>query len=244
MSDKPIRVERIILMAAGLGSRLSPITDTTPKPLVRVNGKRMIDRTIEAALAAGIEDIVVVRGYKAQAFDELLDDYPMIRFIDNPDYDSGNNVLSVRLVKDLLANAYVAEADLVLANPALIEPTQEHSNYLGVPCAHTDDWAFETTLTEQGRRIDRVVSTGGDNLCHMFGISFWTEHDAKLLASELDEAVLAPGGRDFYFEDVVLDMFGQNHEVYVRECTFDDIAEIDTLEDLIAADPSWKDRIR
>lgn len=243
MSGKPIRVERIILMAAGLGSRLSPITDTTPKPLVRVNGKRMIDRTIEAAIAAGIEDIVVVRGYKAEMFDELLEDYPQIRFVENPDYAVGNNVLSVRLVKELLPNAYVAEADLVLSNPALIEPTQEHSNYLGVPCAHTDDWAFETRTTPQGRLIERVLSNGGDSLCHMFGISFWTEHDAALLADELDQAVQVPGGTDFYFEDVVLDMFGDNHEVYVRECTFDDIAEIDTLEDLIAMDPSWKDRI-
>lgn len=236
-----VRAERLILMAAGLGSRLAPITNVTPKPLVRVNGRRMVDGTIQAALDAGIRDIVVVRGYKAQAFDVLAQDYPQVRFVENPDYATANNILSVLLVRDLLANAYLAEADLVLSNPALITPTQHQSNYIGVPCAHTDDWAFATQATPQGRRIERVLPQGGDNVCHMFGISFWLEHDARLLAHELPQAIAAPGGRELYFEDVVLGKYGSNHEVYVRECSFNDIVEIDTVQDLVAADPSWAD---
>ena len=232
-------VDRIILMAAGYGSRMSQVTKAVPKPLVRINGKRIIDTVIDAALAAGIDDIVVVRGYMKDRFDELLVDYPMIRFVDNPLYDVANNISSMLAVADLLPNSYVAEADLVLANPSIIAPTQSVSNYLGVPCAHTDDWAFETSDGDGLRRITGLRPNGGDNLCHMFGISYWAPKDGRLLASEIREAFDSEGGHDLYFEQVPLERYAKNHRVYVRECSFDDICEIDTFEELCAIDPSY-----
>ena len=81
---EPYRVKRAVFIAAGFGSRLVPITLNTPKPLVRVNGKRMIDGLIDACLAAGINEIYVVRGYLAEQFDQLLYKYPMIKFLENP----------------------------------------------------------------------------------------------------------------------------------------------------------------
>lgn len=235
-----VRAERLILMAAGLGSRLAPLTNKVPKPLVRVNGKRMIDYTIDAALSAGIDDMVVVRGYKAPLFDELLEDYPDLRFVDNELFDKGNNILSIYLVRDLLVNSYVAEADLVLRNPDLITPTQAVSNYLGVPCFETDDWAFETEVEGDRKRIKGVLPNGGRNVHHMFGVSFWTEEDARKLKNELELVVDQNHEVDRYFEEVPLGIFAKNHDVYVRECSFDDIVEIDTLEELSTIDPGWK----
>ena len=75
---EPYRVKRAVFIAAGFGSRLVPVTLNTPKPLVRVNGRRIIDTLLDAVLAAGIEDIVIVRGYLAEQFDQLLYKYPMI----------------------------------------------------------------------------------------------------------------------------------------------------------------------
>lgn len=240
MACQYTKPERLILMAAGYGSRMRPVTDETPKPLVRVRGKRMIDDTIEAALEAGIDDIVLVRGYKAEQFDELLDDFPMVRFVENPWYDQGNNILSMYLVRHLLGNSFVAEADLVLRNHGLLAGEQAFSNYLGVPCGHTDDWAFRAESKECGPCIVDLLSTGGDNVHHMFGISYWTVEDAGKLSKELERVVEMPGGRDRYFEEVPLALYKDHHDVYVRECTFDDIVELDTLEELIAEDPSWK----
>ena len=59
---EPYRVKRALFIAAGFGSRLVPITLNTPKPLVRVNGTRMIDTLLDAVVAAGIEEIYIVRG--------------------------------------------------------------------------------------------------------------------------------------------------------------------------------------
>ena len=81
---EPYRVKRLLIIAAGFGSRLVPITLNTPKPLVRVNGVRIIDTILDAATAIGITDITIVRGYLSEQFDHLLYKYPTIRFLENP----------------------------------------------------------------------------------------------------------------------------------------------------------------
>ena len=87
MALAPYRVKRAIFIAAGFGTRLVPITFNTPKPLVRVHGIRIIDRLIDACLAAGINEIYIVRGYLSELFDQLLYKYPMIKFLENPVYN-------------------------------------------------------------------------------------------------------------------------------------------------------------
>ena len=66
---EPYRVKRAIFIAAGFGSRLAPVTLNTPKPLIRVNGKRMIETLLDAVVSVGIEEIIIVRGYLGEQFD-------------------------------------------------------------------------------------------------------------------------------------------------------------------------------
>ena len=91
---EPYRAKRAIFIAAGFGSRMVPITLNTPKPLVRVHGKRIIDGLIDACLQADINEIYIVRGYLAEQFDQLLYKYPMIKFLENPVYNEANNIAS------------------------------------------------------------------------------------------------------------------------------------------------------
>ena len=111
---EPYRVKRAIFIAAGFGSRLVPITLNTPKPLVRVKGVRIIDTLLDAVIAAGIEEIIIVRGYLAEQFDQLKYKYPMVKFVENPLYNEANNISSVMCIRYLLSNAYILEADLLL----------------------------------------------------------------------------------------------------------------------------------
>lgn len=232
---EPYRAKRAVLFAAGFGSRMVPITLTTPKPLVTVKGRRIIDTLLDALIAVGIEDITVVRGYLAPQFDQLLDRYPTIRFVDNPLYDTTNNISSAVAAKDRFECAYAFESDLLLANPGLITRYQYCSNYLGVPVAHTDDWCFHV---EDG--IIRNLTKGGDDCHHMFGISYWSAADGVKLASDLPKVFARDDSRDIFWDDVPIVRCPDHYSVHIRPCTFDDVTEIDTFEELQALDPTYR----
>ena len=141
---EPYRVKRAIFLAAGFGSRMVPLTFNTPKPLVRVHGTRMIDTLLDAVVAAGIPEVIIVRGYLGEQFDQLLYKYPMIKFMENPIYNEANNISSALVARYLMQNAYVLEADLVLSNPKLIRKYEYSSNFMGIPVEVSDDWCLFT----------------------------------------------------------------------------------------------------
>ncbi len=232
---EPYRVKRAVFMAAGFGSRLVPITLNTPKPLVRVKGKRIIDSLLDAVMAIGIEEIYLVRGYLSEQFDQLIKKYPGITFIDNPVYNETNNISSAYYVRHLLANSYVFESDLLLYNPKLITKYQYESNYLGVPTAMTEDWCFEV----DGAGYIKRLLQGGTDCCHMFGISYWTAEDGTRLQEDIERVYKCPGGKERYWDQVIFDYSIDRYKVAVRPCTFSDIIEIDTFSELKKLDPNY-----
>ena len=232
---EPYKVKRAIFLAAGFGSRMVPVTLNTPKPLVRVHGKRIIDTLLDAVLAAGIEEIVIVRGYLGEQFDQLLYKYPMIKFVENPFYNEANNISSAMCIRYLLQNAYVLEADLVLSNPKLIRKYEYQTNFLGIPVERTDDWYFKVNskkeIIEQG--------VGGTDCDQMIGVSYWTSEDGIKLSSDLKEVYEAPGGKERYWEQTALVYKKDNYTISVRECQFEDIIEIDTFNELKQIDKTY-----
>ena len=231
---EPYRAKRAIFIAAGFGSRLVPITLNTPKPLVRVHGKRMIDTLIDACLEAGIEDIYIVRGYLAEQFDQLLYKYPMIKFLENPIYNEANNISSALVARHLLSNAYVLEADLLVSNPSIIQKYHYRSDFLAIQKERTDDWCFEV---EDGLIVEQKV--GGENCWQMVGISYWSEEDGKRLFEDIPSVYAMPGGKERYWEQVPLCYRKLNYTVEVAECFDKDIVEIDTFRELKAIDKTY-----
>ncbi|MEG0593523.1 MAG: ABC transporter permease subunit [Coprobacillus sp.] len=232
---EPYRVKKAVFIAAGFGSRLVPLTINSPKPLIRVNGTRMIDTLLDAVVEAGIEEIYVVRGYLREQFDQLLYKYPQIKFIDNPYYNEANNISSAMCARHLLQNAYVLEADLVLYNSNLITKYQYTSNYLGVKTDMTDDWCFQTDKN----KVIKKLLVGGRNVYHMYGISYWNEKDGAQLEEDIKKTYELPGGKERYWDQVSLEYFKNNYKLEVRECTFEDIIEIDSYADLKKIDKHY-----
>jgi CTP:phosphocholine cytidylyltransferase-like protein len=232
---EPYRVRRAVFIAAGFGSRLVPITLNTPKPLVRVKGTRIIDTLLDAVCAAEIEEIVIVRGYLGEQFDQLKYKYPQIRFLENPLYNESNNISSVMVARYMLQNAYILESDLLLRNPNLISKYQYASNYLGVPTERTDDWCFETR-----NGVITRLKVGGKNCHHMFGVSFWNKQDGAKLADHVKQVYEMPGGKERYWDQVALEYFIRDYTIEVRECSFDDIIEIDTFSELKKLDETYR----
>ena len=231
---EPFRVKKAVILAAGFGSRLVPITLNTPKPLVRVKGRCIIQTLLSALTAAGITDITIVRGYLGEQFDQLRYSFPSIRFVENPAYLESNNISSAYCVRYEMQRAYVCEADLYVQNPSVITEYQYASNYLGVPTEKTDDWCFSVS----GGYIRRMA-IGGEHCYHMFGISYWTDEDGARLADRIKSVYESPGGKERYWDQVALEYYLPEFRVAVRECTFDDIVEIDTFSELKRFDPTY-----
>ena len=233
---EPYRAKRAVFIAAGFGSRLVPITFNTPKPLVRVHGVRIIDRLIDACLAAGIDEIVVVRGYLGELFDQLLYKYPMIRFLENPVYNETNNISSALVARDLLSNAYVFESDLLISNPALIKQYHYTSDFLAIKQERSDDWCFRV---KDGVIVEETVGGQGDDIWQMVGISYWNEADGQKLRQDIEDVYRSPGGKERYWEQVPLVYRKAHYQVEVRACLESDITEIDTFKELKAIDKTY-----
>ena len=231
---EPYRVKRAVFIAAGFGSRMVPITFNTPKPLVRVHGKRIIDTLLDACLEAEIEEIYIVRGYLAEQFDQLLYKYPNVKFLENPSYNEANNISSALIARDLLSNAYVFEADLLISNPKIIKKYHYTSDFLAIKKERTDDWCFEVK--------DNVIveeKVGGEDCWQMVGISYWSEADGKKLAEDIPAVFEMPGGKERYWEQVPLVYKKDNYAVEVCECFDEDIVEIDTFRELKMIDKTY-----
>lgn len=234
---EPYMVKKAVFVAAGFGSRLAPITLNTPKPMVRVKGVRIIDRMIDACLAAGITEIYIVRGYLAEQFDQLLYKYPTIRFIENPAYNETNNISSVVCARYLLGNTYVMEADILLADGAasrIIKKYQYTSNTLAISRQRTDDWCFKVK--------DNVIinqQVGGIDCYQEIGISYLNEEDGQRLSEHMKQAYEMPGGKELFWDQVQLSIFKDKYKIEVRECSEDDVFEIDTFKDLKTIDRSY-----
>ncbi len=231
---EPYRAKRVIFLAAGLGSRLIPLTLNTPKPLIRVNGKRIIDTAIDAALAAGIEEIYIVRGHLSEQFDQLLHKYPQIRFLENPAYYETNNISSAMCARFLFQNAYVMEADLIINNPSVIRKYNYSSNCLGVPVDVTDDWCVTGS-----NGIAKELIQGGMNCHHLFSIYYWNAEDAAKLPQHIEEVYQSPGGKERFWDLVPMSYFHKEYRIEIVECRMEDVTEIDTMRELQAVDKAY-----
>lgn len=231
---EPYRVKRAIIIAAGFSARLIPISLNTSVSMINIKGKPIIESLLSAIKNAGIKEIIIVRGYLGQQFEQLRTEYPEIKFIDNVQYNETHNISSLLCVRDLLENAYVCEADLLLNNQNLITKYQYCTNYLGVPVKQTDDWCF----TVKNGYITKV-HIGGKNCYHMFGISYWDAEDGVRLKEHIKAVYEMPGGKERFWDQVALEYFIKEYNVRVRECSFDDIKEIDTFNELKQLEPVY-----
>lgn len=231
---EPYRVRKAIILAAGFGQRLAPVTLDTPKPLVKVNGVRILDTLLDALYSKGITNITIVRGYKKEQFDQLLEKYPTIKFIDNPEFNLANNISSLIHAIDMIDRCYICEADLYISNPEIINKYEYQSNYLGAKVTETDDWCFKK---HNGYAVGYQM--GGTDCYQAFGISYWNGEDSEKLKSDLRKVYGMRGGKENLWEQVPMKIARKNYKIEIRKCHKSDIIEIDNFIELIAADPSY-----
>lgn len=232
------KVERAIIMAAGKGTRMRPVTLHTPKPLVKVNGKRMIDSVIEALHKNGISEIYIVVGYLKDQFEILPKEYENVKLIENPFYDTCNNISSLYVARDYIENAIILDGDQIIYHEKILTPEFDRSGYNAV---WTDDETEEWLMTVEKGIVTSCSRTGGKGGWQLYSVSRWNEADGKRLKHHLELEFNEKYNRQIYWDDVVMFCHADEYELGIRPMNADDVIEIDNLEELIALDGSYKD---
>ncbi len=234
--SKSNRVERAIIMAAGKGKRMQPVTLTTPKPLVKVNGVRMIDTVIDALHTNGIHEIYIVVGYLKEQFTVLQEKYTGITLIENPYYDTCNNISSLYVARDHICNTIILDGDQIIYHPEILAPDFTRSGY---NCIWTDEETDEWLLNVEDDIVTSCSRTGGAGGWQLFSVSRWNEADGKKLKRHLELEFDEKQNRQIYWDDVALFCHPEEYQLGVRQMYAGDILEIDNLDELIALDPSY-----
>ena len=230
------KVERAIIMAAGKGERLHPVTLQTPKPLIKVNGKRMIESAIDSLHVNGIYEIYAVVGYMKEQFQYLEEKYPGLHLIFNPWYETCNNISSLYAARKHLENVIILDGDQVIFNPEILSPEFERSGYNVVwQEEETNEWMLEV---EQGI-VKSCSRTGGEHAWQLYSISRWSREDGMRLRRHLELEFEKKQNHSIYWDDVALFCHSEEYRLGIREMHRADLIEIDDLNELVSVDSSY-----
>lgn len=231
------KVQRAIIMAAGFGSRLQPLTSYTPKPLIKINGVRMIDSILTALHANGITEIYIVVGYLAEQFSCLEKEYPGVKLILNPDYANTNNISSLYAARNYLEDSIILDGDQLIKNKEVLTPYFEYSGYNAVWVEHnTKEWL----LTLKDGIVTECSRTGGTHGWQLYSISRWSSEDACRLREHLIIEYEVRKNHQIYWDDIALFCYPKAYKLGIREMNKEDMVEVDSLSELIALDESYR----
>lgn len=227
-----MKVDNAIIMAAGTSSRFAPLSYEKPKALIEVRGEVLIERQIRQLREAGIEEVVVVTGYKAEQFEYLKDKYGVV-LINNPYYLTRNNNSSIYAAREYIKNSYICSSDnYFITNP--FESDVDESYYAAVYIeGETGEWC----ISEDGGWI-KDVKVGGRDSWVMLGHVFWSESFSRSFLHILEDEYEWPETADKLWETIYIEHINEL-PMKIRKYPADFIFEFDTLDELREFDDSY-----
>lgn len=222
-----------IIMAAGSSSRFVPISLEKPKGLLEVKGEVLIERQIRQLKEAGVEDITVVTGYKARAFEYLREVFG-VSLIHNEDYNRYNNTSSVIRVIDRLANSFLCCSDHYFSRNVFMDASVD-SYYAA---RYAKGLTGEYCLTIDSHDYIENVSIGGQDAWYMAGHVFFSDSFSEKFREIMKREYCKESVRNGYWEDVYIKHL-KELPMRVRRYADSDLFEFDTLDELREFDNSY-----
>lgn len=226
-------VDNAVIMAAGTSSRFAPLSYERPKALITVRGEVLIERQICQLKEAGVPEIYIVVGYKAEMFTYLEEKFG-VHLVLNPDFLRRNNNGSIYAVKDLLRNTYICSADNYFSeNP--FEREVSDCYYAAVYAdGPTKEWCMESDAN--GTICN--VTIGGADAWYMLGHTFWDEKFSRKFVEILTREYDLPETRDKLWESIYLEHLDEL-KMKIRKYDEDMVFEFDTLDELREFDETY-----
>ena len=223
-----------IIMAAGTSSRFVPLSVERPKGLVEVKGEILIERQIRQLKEAGITDITLVVGYKAEMFAYLRDKYA-VDIVYNEDFARYNNTSSLIRVIEKLDNTFICSSDNYF--PENVFTRESVDSYYSALYAEGKTNEYCLITDAEGQITD--VKVGGHDSWYMVGHVFFnhefSEKFRKLMIKEYCNETTKQG----YWEDLYIRYIDQLPKIKINRYQEGDIQEFDSLDELRMFDSSY-----
>ena len=226
-----------VILAAGMAKRLRPLTDTKPKCLLEVGKRTLLERTVDAMRQAGIQEFLVVTGYRGEMIREFLTiHYPLstIHYLDNIDYEHNNNIYSLWMACQKVRGCdfLLMDSDILCDPAAVVRIAQEQTAALAVNRHELGEEEMKVVV-DADSRITEISKTcrPEDAMGESVGIEKITADYSEALARELDQMILQEGLIDIFYERAFERLIPQGHTFKVVETTHYFSYELDTPED-------------
>lgn len=231
------KVRRAIIMAAGYGSRMKPLTLTTPKPLIKVNGIPMIESVINALHDNSINEIYIVVGYLKEKFVYLTQKFDSIRLIENPYYQKYNNISSLYVAREYLEDVIILDGDQIINNSKILKPEFGFSGYNCVKINQpSDEWVMQV---DKNKIVTKCFRDGSNSGYQLYSISRWSSEDGHRL-KKLLEIEFSKGNTNIYWDDIAMFCYPEQFKLGIYEMQSSDVLELDNIQQLAQVDSSYQ----
>lgn len=228
-----------IIMAAGTSSRFVPLSAECPKGLVEVKGEVLIERQIRQLIEAGITDISLVVGYKADMFDYLRGKYG-VKIVLNEDFARYNNTSSLIRVIDKLNNTFVCSSDNYFPENVFLKDSED--SYYSTLYAEGDTNEYCVTANADDYITD--VRVGGRDAWYMVGHVFFNQEFSDAFRRIMIEEYKKDTTKQGYWEDLYIRYIAQLPKMKINRYKKGEIQEFDSLDELRMFDSSYIENTR